>query len=587
MMQFTDAFCLVFGYCLSMATSSAKERFDQLKAVTGDFPKNPGVYLMKNEPGKIIYVGKAKNLRSRVKSYFSNSDKTRKTEALVRSIYHIEFIVTKTEAEAFLLEASLIKKHRPRYNVRLKDDKSYPYIRLSQADDYPRFYLARKVRRDGSIYYGPYTSGYTVRSTIEFLNRAYKVRDCSDHFMASQKRPCLTYEIGRCTAPCVGLIDKEGYAKYLKDAKSFFKNKNTRLLKTLEQKMHDFSNDERFELAADMRDSLSAIQKVLEKQSVINANSDTDQDVFNYFGDHRGTLISTLHVRHGRVIGQKGYYYPLLDANAKDEDAREWLLSFLTQYYENNIVPDEILLPIDIGGDLSSLLKDVLSLYTESFTKVTFPTRESGRKLLELGLHNAEKQFLNHVTKSEKKKEALALIQKKLHMKKLPHRIECFDISHFQGEGTVGSQVVFEEGVPNKDQYRRYKVKTVTGVDDYKSMKEVLSRRLQHGEWEEPDLIIIDGGRGQLKVAYEVLKELRKEHIAIVGLAKERTKSEFKEQSITKTKERFYIPNRQNPVTFSESSEAFRILVSLRDEAHRFAVTFHRKLREKAFIPNE
>lgn len=559
----------------------------ELKKVVGEFPKTPGVYLMKNKDGKIIYVGKAKSLRHRVRSYFASNLVSRKTEILVRNIFHIEYIVTKTEAEAFLLEASLIKKHRPRYNVRLKDDKSYPYIRLSLADDFPRFYLARKVKRDGSVYYGPYTSGYVVRTTIEFLNQIYKVRDCTDHFMKSQKRPCLTYEIGRCTAPCVGYINKVDYQKYIKDAQAFFKNKNTRLLKNLEQQMYQFAEEERFESAARLRDSLSAIKKVLEKQAVINANSDKDQDVFNYFGDERGTLICSLHVRQGRVIGQRGHFFPLLNCLAEDEDPREWLLSFLNQYYEDNVVPDELLLPLEIGHDLQILLGEVLKAYSNKEPNIKYPTDQIGQKLMEMALDNAEKQFSNHVTKSEKKKNALEIIQNKFKMSELPKRIECYDISHFQGAGTVASQVVFEDGVPNKDQYRRYKIKTVEGVNDFESMKEVLSRRLLHEEWEEPNLIVVDGGRGQLKFAVEALKSLNKEYIPIVGLAKERTKSGFKEEAVTKTKERFYLPNRQNPVTFPESSEAFRILVSLRDEAHRFAITYHRKLREKGFIPEQ
>jgi excinuclease ABC subunit C len=564
--------------------SELQEKIDSLKVLVGQFPLSPGVYLMKNKEAKIIYVGKAKELRNRVRSYFAKLHDSPKTTFLVRNIFHIEYIITKTEAEALLLEASLIKKHRPKYNIRLKDDKAYPYVKLSRRHDFPRFTLARKVKRDGSIYFGPYTSGQTVRDMIQFLNQIHKIRDCTDHFFKSRKRPCITYDIGRCTAPCVQLVSKEEYGLQVRDAQAFFKNKNARLLKNLEQQMLDLAEQEKFELAARLRDSLQAIERVMEKQSVINANSEKDQDIFSYFGDARGTLISSLHVRQGSVIGHKNHFFPLLDNSSPEEDPRDWLITFLNQYYEDNVVPDEVLLPLDIGHDLRKLLTEVLYLYGNKDVNVLFPTSSSGQKLLDMAHENAEKQFQNHVTKSEAKKEALEMIQKKLGLAKYPRRIECYDISNFQGQETVASQVVFEDGVPNKDQYRRYKIKTVVGQNDFESMKEVLSRRLGHEEWEEPDLIVVDGGKGQLSFALQALKNLEKEHIPIVGLAKERTKGSFKEEEVERTEERFYLPNRQNPVIFRTNTEAFRILVSLRDEAHRFAITYHRLLREQSFF---
>jgi excinuclease ABC subunit C len=557
-----------------------------LKKVVAEFPVNPGVYLMKNIDAKIIYVGKAKELRHRVRSYFQKNHDSPKTNFLVRNIVHIEYIVTKTEAEALLLEATLIKKHRPRYNIRLKDDKSYPYIRLSIKDKYPRFYLARKVKRDGSMYFGPYLSGQIVYDTMNFLNTVYKLRDCTDHFFKTRKRPCLSYDIGKCSAPCVEIISQEDYHQSIKAAQGFFKNKNAKLLKTLESQMQGLAGQEKFELAARVRDSLKAIQRVLEKQSVINTDIDKDQDVFSFFGDQRGTLICSLHIRQGAIIGHKGHFFPLLDSSSPDEDVRDWLMTFLNQYYAENIVPDEILLPLDIGNDLRKLLGEVLKLYSDKPAQIIFPTSHVGQKLLEMAQTNAEKKFQNHVTKNEEKKQALELIQDKLNLPQYPRRIECYDISTFQGQETVASQVVFEDGVPNKDQYRRYKIKSFAGMNDFEAMKEVLSRRLKHDEWEEPHLIVVDGGKGQLKFAMAALKELDKMHIPIVGLAKERTKGKFEDEGIEKTQERFYLPNRANPVVFAANTEAFRILVSLRDEAHRFAISFHRELREKAFLPD-
>jgi excinuclease ABC subunit C len=348
--------------------------------------------------------------------------------------------------------------------------------------------------------------------------------------------------------------------------------------------MESYAEQEKFELAARVRDSLRAVERVLEKQAVINTNVEKDQDVFSYFGDSRGTMICSLHVRQGAVIGHKGYFFPLIDGSLKDDDPRDWLMTFLNQYYEENFVPDEILLPLDIGHDLRKLFGEVLKLYSDKQAQILFPTDTFGQKLLEMAHTNAEKKFENQVSKADEKKEGLEMIQNKLHLPEFPRRIECYDISTFQGQGTVGSQVVFEEGVPNRDQYRRYKIKSFAGMNDFEAMKEVLSRRLKHDEWEEPNLIVVDGGKGQLKFAMEALKLLKKEHIPIVGLAKERTKGRFEDEEIEKTFERFYLPNRQNPVVFPSNSEAFRILVSLRDEAHRFAISYHRLVREKDFF---
>ena len=560
-------------------TQSKAERIDNLKAKVADFPLTPGVYLMKNAQEKIIYVGKAKKLRNRVRSYLGKSIDSRKTQRLVHHIHSIDYILTETEAEAFLLEASLIKKHRPRYNIRLKDDKAYPYIKLSLSDTFPRFYLARKVKKDGSHYFGPYTSGYVVRHTIRFLNQSFQIRDCTDHFMKSRKRPCMTHQIGACSAPCVGLIDSKDYMKDVKKARIFLEKETKKTIKGLKDKMMTLADEEKFELAAKFRDSISAIEKVLERQAVVNAQATNNQDVIGFFGDERGTLIETLHIRLGRVIGQRAQFFTQINPGGEGEDPREWLTSFIIQYYQDNIVPDEIYLPLDLGGDITKLMHEVFDHRGDTNVTVKFPTHPKGQMLIDMASKNAKSHFQRQVSKAEKKKRGLEIIAKKLHLKEPPQRIECFDISHFQGAESVGSQVVNENGVLNKDHYRRYKLKSKTGGDDYAALMEVLERRLNHEEWEEPDLLVIDGGKGQLSAAVSVLQEMGKMHIPVVGLAKERTKRNFQGEQVEKTMERFYLPGRQNPVTFAEASEAFKILVGLRDEAHRFAITLHRKLR--------
>lgn len=564
------------------------EILESLKIKIKEFPTQSGVYLMKNQLDKIIYVGKAKNLRNRVKSYFTDAtDITAKTKALVFNIFEIEYLVTKTEVEAFLLEASLIKKHRPKYNIRLKDDKSYPYIQLSWQNDYPRLYLSRKVKKDGSLYFGPYTSGGAVFGTIRFLNRLFKIRDCTDHVFKARTRPCMTHQIGRCTAPCVQLISKEDYRMNIEGAKDFLKGRNRKLIKDLEKKMLLSASEEKFEVAAKMRDSMAAIKNIIEKQTVINDTSEKDQDAISFYGDERGVLVETIHVRSGRVIGNRSHYINNLNPNSSDEDAREWLASILNQYYEDNFVPDEVLLSVDLGNDIHRLLQDVLKVRTGREVSVRFATDSKGQALIEMASTNAKAHFEKQVSQEEEKKQGLEEIKIKLNLPKKPFRIECFDISHFQGSETVASQVVFEDGIPAKEHYRRYKIKTVTGIDDFASMYEVLNRRFHHSEYEEPDLIVVDGGKGQLSQAIRILSELNKTHIPVVGLAKARTEVNFQAEKVEISEERFYLPGRANPVVFKTNSEAYQILVGLRDEAHRFAITFHRERRDKVSLESE
>lgn len=564
------------------------DKFLELKERIKEFPIQSGVYLMKNNLDKIIYVGKAKNLKNRVKSYFTESkDHSAKTKALVYNIFEIEYLLTKTEVEAFLLEASLIKKHRPKYNIRLKDDKSYPYIQLSWQNDFPRLYLSRKVKKDGSLYFGPYTSGGAVFGTIRFLNRLFKIRDCTDNVFKSRTRPCMTHQIGRCTAPCVAYIDKETYRSDIEGAKDFLKGRNRKLIKDLEKKMFAAAEEEKFEVAARMRDSMYAIKNIIEKQTVINDTSEKDQDAISFFGDERGVMVETIHVRAGRVIGNRSHFIENLNPNSPDEDPREWLTSILNQYYEDNFIPDEVLLSVDLGSDINKLLQDVLKTRNGNETLVRFATDTKGQALLEMASTNAKAHFEKHLSKEAEKNKGLDDIQNKLSLAKRPVRIECFDISHFQGSETVASQVVFEDGIPAKEHYRRYKIKTVTGVDDFASMYEVLKRRFLHEEYDEPDLLVVDGGKGQLSQAVKILNELGKNHIPVVGLAKARTQADFKSEEVESTEERFYIPGRANPVVFKSNTEAYQILVGLRDEAHRFAITFHRERREKASLESE
>lgn len=567
--------------------SESQSRFELLRDRVKEFPTQSGVYIMKNAAEKIIYIGKAKVLRHRVRSYFTSGELPPKTRLLVQNINEVEYILTKTEVEAFLLEASLIKKHRPKYNIRLRDDKAYPYIKLSMGDVFPRLYLSRKVKKDGSLYFGPYPSGGAVFGTIRFLNRTFKIRDCTDAVFKTRSRPCMTYQIGRCTAPCVNLISREEYRADIDGALLFLKGKDKKIVKTLTERMMKSADEEKFEVAAKIRDSIQAIKSVLQRQAVINDTSEKDQDALGFFGDERGCLIESVHVRAGRVIGTRSHYLPGLDPGSPSEDVREWLVDFINQYYEDNFIPDEVLLPEDIGNDLTKLLEAVLKERSGQSITVRYATDEIGRKLVDMANENAEAHFVKYVSKSEEKMRGLDEIKEKLHLSQRPLRIECYDISNFQGAETVASQVVFEEGVPAKDHYRRYKIKTVQGSNDFASMYEVLSRRFQHTEYQEPDLIIVDGGKGQLSQAVKILAEIGKSSIPVAGLAKARTESDFEAVDVKSSEERIFLPGRQNPVTFRSNSEALHILVGIRDEAHRFAITYHRKLRESTSLESE
>ena len=352
--------------------------------------------------------------------------------------------------------------------------------------------------------------------------------------------------------------------------------------------MKEAAEAERFEAAAKIRDSISSMENIWKKQFIVTPHVSVDQDVIAYIGDHRGTLIETLHVRKGRVIGNRQYFLPHLNVHSETENHQDWLTSFINQYYSDNIIPDEIILPLDLGEDIYRLLGRVFQKRQGVDCRFVYVHNESHKKLMRLAENNASNHFKDQVSKKENREEALNTIQQKLRLPHFPQRIECFDVSHFQGLETVASQVVFVDGVPQTSEYRKYKIKTVQrNIDDYASMKEVLTRRFQRREIDLPDLILVDGGRGQLNIATQVLEELELSSLPVVGIAKARTERAFEKKEVLGSDERFFLPKRKNPIIFSKSSEALHVLVQLRDEAHRFAITYHRKLREQGLLASE
>ena len=550
-----------------------------LKNKIKSFPTSCGVYLMKDIKGQIIYAGKALNLKTRVLSYFSN-DKSFKNIFLVPRVHHIEYLLTDTEVEAYLLEASLVKKHKPRYNIRLKDDKAYPYIRCSVEDDFPRFYLERKLKHKNSVYFGPYTTAGFARQMIQFLNTRFKIRDCSNHFMKSRKKPCLTYHIGHCPlAPCVNNIRKQTYLKKIHHAIAFLKGTGKNVLKDMEKEMKALSRKEHFESAARLRDSIKAIKFCRAKQSVVSRQK-KNMDVIAFYKSKNAILFQTLHIRAGAVTGQRFYYEPHVN------HLSDGFCSFIIQYYMDNLLPEIILLSVkQIKGLPVFTLEKTLSQIQNRPVVVRAHRGLIEKKLINMTLKNAQSKFQEQYSKKQSLRDGLIEIQKKLYLKKLPLRMECFDVSHFQGQNQVASQAVFEEGAPKKEDYRRYKIKTVTqGADDFSAIKEALDRRFRHKEYPDPGLLVVDGGKGQLNKALLALKEAGKGHVPVTAIAKARVKSDFTSKQVISGRERCFLPGRKNAVLFSSSSEALHILTHLRDEAHRFAISYHRRLSQKSLL---
>ena len=541
-----------------------------------NWPKKPGVYLMMNSKGQVIYIGKAKNLFSRIHSYLLEGASL-KTQFLIKQIHSLDYILTQTETEAYLLEASLVKKHKPRYNVRLKDDKAYPYICLSMKDSFPRFYVERKVKRNGNIYFGPYAGGSVVKNMIQFLNENHKIRDCSNGFMKSRSAPCLTYQMGYCTAPCVQKVSQKEYSTQVKKALSFLKGNGIRVVRNLERQMKKKSDKQQFEQALEIKKRISSISAVWENQSVLDPQWVKDGDVLAYYSDGSAVLFEILYIRSGRLIGHRCHF----EKNWMGDILEKHFISFLIQYYSQNLIPDEIIVPKSWANSSIKELKSALRFFSKKKAFIHPPEKKNEKDWMRIAQENAEDKFNLHFKKTQSLKSALLDIQKIFKLPHYPHRIECYDISHHQSKASYGSQVVFEGGMPKKEDYRLYKLKDVN--NDYLSMKTCLDRRFSRKEMDLPDLILIDGGKGQLEAVRQVLKAKHLNSIPLVSVAKpQRTYSPSSNKK--NTVEKFYLPLRKNPVHILENTPAFRLLIQLRNSAHRFALSIHQKKLRKSTL---
>lgn len=548
------------------------ERIQQkLKTLT----TKPGVYVMRDKNGQIIYIGKAKNLKNRVSQYFRNSPKPAKVQAMVDNIDDFDYFIAMSELDALALESNLIHKHQPFYNILLKDGKMFPYIKLCLKEDFPHLEIARKVKRDdGAKYFGPYISGIDPRQILKTINFAYKIRTCTSKLSEGKfaKRECLNYSLGLCLAPCTGKVTKEEYQKEVEKVVNFLNGNDEEIEKILQEKMEIASNLENFERAIELRDSLKMISK-LKQRVVANLPKDVNKDVFAYTTDGLSGVLTVMVVRGGKILGIANF--PQNDAEIEETDT---VFNFLSQYYSKMLVPHEIISSHTVDETL-------LSSYVEKSVKIITNPHGVNKTLLDMAKQNAEEYLTKHLEKEKilynSSFGAIKQLQEKLKLKNLPKRMECYDISHISGTNKVASMVVFIDGKAEKKEYRKFKIKTVEGNNDFECLKETLLRRLQRyldkngeGFRERPDLLVIDGGKGQLSSCLEILKELKLENeIEIISLAKKM--------------EEVFVPDKVLPVRLKYGSAELKLLQRIRDEAHRFAITFHRQIRTKSQTETE
>ncbi len=536
-----------------------------LKSVTS----HPGVYRMLNAKSEILYVGKARNLKKRLTSYFRASGLTVKTRALVRQIHAVEVTVTHTESEALILENNLIKQYKPRYNILLRDDKSYPYIYLSAHDDFPRLGFYRGAKRAKGRYFGPYPSAAAVRESLNLLQKVFPVRQCEDGFYRNRSRPCLQHQIKRCTAPCVGLVSKERYQEDVRHAVMFLEGKNQQVIDELVQRMERAAHALAFEEAARYRDQIASLRRVQERQYVSGEGGDLD--VLAAAARAGLSCVEVFFVRGGRVLGNKTFY----PAHSDDTSASEVLGAFIPQYYLGKDIPDALLINQPLEN--VSVLQEALSAHAKHRVSVAYSVRGERARWVKLAAGNAEHALARQLSSKANMRARYEALQETLGLDTAPLRLECFDISHTLGEATVASCVVFDGEGPVKTDYRRFNIEGITPGDDYAAMHQALTRRytrLKEGEGRLPDMLLIDGGKGQVGEARAVLEELQVTDVLILGVAKGAARRPGAET--------LFLSGENRPFILPSDSPALHLIQQIRDEAHRFAITGHRQRRAKA-----
>jgi excinuclease ABC subunit C len=552
---------------------------EQIQTRLAGVPSKPGVYLMKGADGRVIYVGKAIILRNRVRSYFQKSaSHTSKTRRLVDEIADLEWIVTSSELEALILECELIKRYKPRYNVRFKDDKRYPYIKISVQEDFPRIYVVRKMARDGARYFGPFTSSQAVHQSLELLRHLFPYRTCNREITGKDRRSCLYYHIKLCSGPCIGAVSKEAYRAQIDRACLFLEGRQEAIIDELRREMEREAESLHYERAIKLRDQVAAITQIIERQRIVSEHL-RDHDFIAYARDNNSSCVQVFFIRGGKLIGRE--YFILTGTH--DEQDSEVMTSFIKQFYDKAAyTPPEIL--VQSEPDDLAVIQQWLHRKRGTKVRVKVPRRGAKRAIMQMAMENAVETLnkLRAEWEADRSKhvEALSELQQALDLPNPPSRIECYDISNTQGTFSTGSMVVFVQGAPSKKDYRRFRIKTIQGSNDYASMAEVLRRRFKHAQSKDaqkspdgkenrwaimPDLLIVDGGQGQLNAAREVMEEMGVAHIPTAGLAKR--------------EEKLFLPGRSAPILLPRNSQGLYLLQRVRDEAHRFAISYHRKLR--------
>ena len=529
-------------------------------------PDRPGIYIYRDAKAQVLYVGKAASLRSRVRSYFQESrPRDPKTDALVRQIRDLEYVVTDNELEALMLEANLVRKHRPRYNIILRDDKHYPFLKLTTNEEFPRLLVARRVQNDGATYYGPFYPATAMRETLKLTRQLFPLRTCAITIDGTLERPCIQYSIHRCNAPCTGWETREGYAKTVREVMQFLEGRDEDLALRLTREMEEAAVETKFERAAVLRNQIQALNKVRERQKIISTD-EVDQDVIGVVRQGSDACVEFFFVRKGRLVGQEAFFFDRVAGWADGEI----LSAFVRQFYGKVVAPaPEILVSEDLPE--AELTTEWLSTLAGRRVQVVVPQRGPRREFVAMAEANAAIALQNHLlSRDDRQQVVLEELRRALTLPGLPNRIEGYDISHVQGSEQVGSLVVWENGSMKKEDYKRFRIKTVAGADDFAALAEVLTRRfaraLEQGT-PLPDLVLIDGGRGQLNVGLKVLQELGLDYLPVVALAKQQ--------------EEVYVGESLHPLVLDPTSPALHTLQKIRDEAHRFAITYHKKLRSK------
>ena len=549
----------------------------RLSSKLAHLPRQPGVYVMKNAQGDIVYIGKAAVLADRVRSYFQKgADLSPKIRALVPQVADLETIITKSELEALILESNLIKRHRPRFNVVLRDDKQYPYLRLPIQDAFPRLSIVRRVQPDKALYFGPYVPTGAMRETLKVIRKVFPLATCNIEIDGSADRACLEFEIKRCMAPCTGNQSREAYQHIVQQVRWFLEGRDQELLASLRDEMNRFAACEEFEEAARLRDRILKIERTLETQRVAQVGP-VDQDVVGLARAGTAADVQWLFIRGGLLIGRRDFFWP----DAGEITDEELVRSTLEQFYSKAVLPPkEVLLPVGVEDQV--LLQQWLRDKKGEPVKILVPERGAKYHLRQLAQENAAVSLNEHLRLETESREAVTELRTLLGLSAIPSRVECFDISNTMGAQSVASMVVWEHGRMKKGDYRRFKIKTVDGANDFASMHEVVKRRYGGSLANKagkvlptPDVIIIDGGMGQLGAAMDALAQVGLSQVAICGLAKAKGEKD----------ERIFLPGQKAPIVLPVKSPATRLVQTIRDEAHRFAITYHRKLRHEALIP--